>query len=205
MNPPVSVPALFAQAMELDAEARRAWLARLHREDERLASEIEGLLAAFPAGERRFDSPAWEREPALDIETPTPERVGPYPVLAEIGRGGMGRVFLADQAGEGFERQIALKVMATGGGGKDRSPLPRGSRILACLEHPGIARFYDAGRDGERHLVPGARVRRGRGSARLRATAARARNGFASFFRCSTRSSSPTAASSSTAISSRAT
>jgi eukaryotic-like serine/threonine-protein kinase len=144
------LPELFAVANELEGEARAAWLAELHRQDADLAREVEELLAAAPAGERLFDTPAWQRlPPGAGEEAPqAPEQVGPYRIRREIGHGGMGRVFLAEQEEEEFRRTVALKII-------ERRPFMaeetvrrfRGEvRILAGLDHPGIARFFDGGR-----------------------------------------------------------
>jgi tetratricopeptide (TPR) repeat protein len=158
VNPDPRLPDLFAHAVELDGAARASWLAELRREDEALAREVEELLASASAGERRFATPAWRtpvdgggRDEALP-----PERVGPYRIVREIGRGGMGRVFLAEHETPAFRRAVALKLLELRG---PFDPAVRGSseeaRILASLEHPGIARFYDAGRaeDGRAYLA----------------------------------------------------
>jgi len=152
------LPELFAQASELAGEARAAWLAELRGKDEALAREIEELLAASPAGEHRFATPAWERLPADEAEdaSPVPERIGPYRIRREIGRGGMGRVFLAEQEGPDFRRTVALKIIDRPAATEDAVRRFRDEvRILAGLEHPGIARFYDAGRaeDGSLFLA----------------------------------------------------
>jgi eukaryotic-like serine/threonine-protein kinase len=147
------LPELFAAASELEGETRVAWLAELRRQDETLAGEVEELLAAAPEGDQRFATPAWERLPPGESEAPmpeapVPEQVGSYRILREIGRGGMGRVFLAEQEEEEFRRTVALKII-------ERRPFMaeetvrrfRGEvRILAGLDHPGIARFFDGGR-----------------------------------------------------------
>jgi serine/threonine-protein kinase len=76
--------------------------------------------------------------------------VGPYRLIREIGRGGMGVVWLAERADGQHTRQVALKmplvehltwVLA--------ARFARERNILASLEHPGIARLYDAGVDAE--------------------------------------------------------
>jgi serine/threonine-protein kinase len=144
------LPELFAEASELEGPARAAWLEALRGTDEALARELEELLAAAPAGERRFATPAWENlPPAAEEGSPpaAPERVGPYRVVREIGRGGMGRVFLAEQEGAEFRRAVALKILDRPAPGEEAVRRFRDeARILAGLEHPGIARFYDAGR-----------------------------------------------------------
>ena len=143
------LPELFERATELRGAERSAWLADLRRTDPAVAREVEELLDAAPDGERLFDVPAWQR---LDLESAgtvslPPERVGPYRIVREIGRGGMGRVFLAEQEGGEFRRHVALKlldrpVLADDDVRRFRDEL----KILATLEHPGIARFLDGGR-----------------------------------------------------------
>lgn len=76
------------------------------------------------------------------------ERVGRYRVLAELGRGGMADVFLAERADGAFEQRVALKFPR--GGSADAEGLrrfERERRILATLEHPQVARLLDGGLD----------------------------------------------------------
>ncbi len=145
------LPDLFARASELAGAERQAWLEDLRREDPSLAREIEELLAAASQGERQFAKPALDRlTPAGRSPAILPERVGPYSIMREIGRGGMGRVFLAEQEEEEFHRRVALKVIARPGFADENVRRFRDEvRILATLEHPGIARFLDGGRDSD--------------------------------------------------------
>ena len=142
------LPDLFARASELEGDARAAWLADLRRAEPGLARDIEELLVSAAAGERRFETPAWDLEtgggePGAAVP---PASVGPFRIVREIGRGGMGRVFLAEQETENFRRKVALKILDRPGAGNQASRRFREeARILAALEHPGIARFYDAG------------------------------------------------------------
>jgi serine/threonine-protein kinase len=75
------------------------------------------------------------------------EVVGPYRLLHEIGRGGMGSVWLAERSDGSFKRQVALKLprLAWGAGLAER--MAREREIGALLEHPAIGRMYDAGLD----------------------------------------------------------
>ena len=142
------LPDLFARASELEGDARAAWLADLHRAEPGLAREIEDLLASAAAGAMRFETPAWEWETAGGEPggAVPPASVGPFRIVREIGRGGMGRVFLAEKETENFRCKVALKLLDRPGAGKEGSRRFREeARILAALEHPGIARFYDAG------------------------------------------------------------
>jgi len=78
-----------------------------------------------------------------------PERIGRYRILKEIGRGGFGRVYLAEQ--ESPKRMVAVKVLRVGFSGTDARRLVFEAEALARLDHPGIARVYESGTcdDGE--------------------------------------------------------
>lgn len=89
------------------------------------------------------------REPAGDRE-----RIGPFQLLCELGRGGQGVVYLA--LDEALQRQVAVKVLAasvlaTASGAHLR--LAREAEALARLEHPGLARIHATGRDGDRTWI----------------------------------------------------
>jgi serine/threonine-protein kinase len=74
------------------------------------------------------------------------ERIGAYVVEREIGRGGMGAVYLAERADGQFEKQVAIKVLKRGTDTEEvlqRFATER--RIVARLDHPNIARLLDAG------------------------------------------------------------
>jgi eukaryotic-like serine/threonine-protein kinase len=146
-SPDPRLPELFAQARERSGAERDAFLGALRSEDPALASAVEELLSVEGAGEARFAEAIWGFS---EEATALPPRVGAYRIEREIGRGGMARVFLAVQEEEDFQRTVALKLL-------DRPVLAEESqrrfgdevRILASLEHPGIARFYDGGRTAE--------------------------------------------------------
>ena len=140
--------ALFGRAVELDAAERARLLAEVGAADAELAGRLERLLAAESAGGAGvLDRSPWQAlrdEGAAGDEVP--EQLGAYRIVRELGRGGMGRVFLAEQRGLDFTRLVALKVVAPGVAGPEVERRFREERrILAGLEHPGIARLYDAG------------------------------------------------------------
>lgn len=84
-------------------------------------------------------------EEALDAGGPL-ERVGPFRIVRELGRGGMGTVLLGERDDGQFEQSVAIKVLHPGlAVGAARETLVRERRILARLEHPRIARMYDGG------------------------------------------------------------
>ncbi len=74
------------------------------------------------------------------------QTIGPYRVVGQVGRGGMGAVYLAQRADQQFEKQIAIKVMRAGLDTPELRERFRTERqILARLEHPNIARLLDGG------------------------------------------------------------
>ena len=147
MNLDPRLPDLFAEALELEGAAREGYLLRLEEESPALAAEVRSLLERGAAGAHRFAGSVWDRiAPEVDSAALLPESIGPYRIVSEIGRGGMGRVFLAEEVREAFTRQLALKVIDRPWGAPDRLRRFRSEvRILASLEHPGIARFLDGG------------------------------------------------------------
>jgi len=85
-----------------------------------------------------------------------PAEVAGYRVLREIGRGGMGAVYLARREKDDFQHDVAIKVVSAGAASdrlKDRLKAER--RILAALKHPHIAQLYDGGEteDGAPYFV----------------------------------------------------
>ena len=81
--------------------------------------------------------------PGSDFEE---THIGPYRILRLLGEGGMGRVYLAERADKAYEKQVAIKVLAqrmVAGALQRRFAYEK--HILASLEHPNIARLFDAG------------------------------------------------------------
>lgn len=114
--------------------------------------EVEELLQAGEFSRTPLDSPL-----LADLQDETlPERIGPFRIVRELGRGGMGQVFLAEQLGDGFSRRAAIKRLAKANGPQSSERrFAEEVRILAGLEHSGIARFLDTGHDtvAGRYLV----------------------------------------------------
>ena len=76
---------------------------------------------------------------------PIPDRVGPYQLLDEIGRGGMGVVFRAQRADGQFEQHVAVKLLSHTGSSTLYKRFLDERQILANLSHPNIARLLDGG------------------------------------------------------------
>jgi eukaryotic-like serine/threonine-protein kinase len=140
---------LFNAAVECAPDERAALLAEACADDATLRREVEVLLAADAEAGSFINTPAaalLERLAAERSLMAEGERVGAYEVRGEIGRGGMGAVYLAVRADDLFEKRVALKLIKRGMDTDDILRRFRHERqILAALEHPHIARLYDGG------------------------------------------------------------
>lgn len=142
-----AVSQLLDQALALPVSEREAWLAALPAEHQGHRDTLRDVLAQEAQLDTDSRLEAMPRLPTDDGVAHADDRVGPYRLLREIGGGGMGSVWLAERADGAYHRQVALKLprLAWGGGLVDR--MARERDIGARLEHPHIARLYDAGVD----------------------------------------------------------
>ncbi len=88
--------------------------------------------------------------------SPPPSHIGPWRLIEPLGVGGMGTVYLAERDDQEYERRAAIKIIRAGVEGRAVIRRFRAERqILASLDHPNIARMYDAGTlpDGRPYLV----------------------------------------------------
>ncbi|MFQ5572464.1 MAG: serine/threonine protein kinase, partial [Rhodothermales bacterium] len=141
---------LFAAALDHPPEERTAFIDRACTGNPALRDELESLLRAYHASEHYLEAIDADRARAL-IESVgelvcEEQRIGPYQVVRELGRGGMGAVFLAERADGQFEQQVALKLIKRG---MDSDAILRRflreRQILAHLRHENIARLLDGG------------------------------------------------------------
>ncbi|MBX3606611.1 MAG: protein kinase [Piscinibacter sp.] len=143
--------ALLDEALALPAAQRDAWLAALPETGAGLRDTLRELLAAqagIETGDFLQTLPRLEAAPPSTIDEPAAGlRVGPYELVSELGHGGMGSVWLAERADGQLKRRVALKLPRLAWGAGLAQRLARERDILASLEHPHIARLYDAGVD----------------------------------------------------------
>jgi len=148
---------LLDEALPLDEAGRRVWLEALPAEYKELFAPLRhALLPGIhdPPGEQNFGTFLESRDEAYvpgrapDTGLTPGARVGPYELIRLLGAGGMAEVWLAKRADGVFKREVALKLPSHT---RVRSDLEqrfaRERDILASLEHPHIARLYDAGID----------------------------------------------------------
>ena len=139
------VKTVLASLLETDPSQRAAELDRLCGSDSELRSSVESLLALEQKADALLDS-AGAPGAAWRAEAPAPETIGAYRVVKEIGRGGMGVVYLGERADGQYRKQVAIKLItAAHPDAQTGRRFERERQILAQLEHPGIARLLDGG------------------------------------------------------------
>ena len=132
---------VFHATLERSPSERWDFLVAECGDDGALRAEVASLIAGHEGHGFVGELP---QEGSLDESKP--ERIGAYRLIRRIGEGGMGSVFLAERQGPGFTQTVALKLIPGGIHNPrldDRLCVER--RILARLEHPGIARLVDGG------------------------------------------------------------
>ncbi|HEU5245795.1 MAG TPA: protein kinase [Candidatus Udaeobacter sp.] len=137
---------ILADALEhTSSEERTAVLRQSCADDTALLLEAEKLLAYDTTVFEEFAQFAATRL-RHNGRGRIGERIGAYAIVAELGRGGMGAVYLAERADGQFEKRVAIKVLKRG---TDTDEVLRRFRIerqiLAKLDHPNITRLLDAG------------------------------------------------------------
>ena len=140
---------IFLDALEIaSSEARRAYLDDKCTGDQPLRAEVEELLRHHAQIGPSSDQPAVDETQApLRIERPGTV-IGPYKLMEQIGEGGMGLVFVAEQH-EPVRRKVALKLIKPGMDSRQIIARFEAERqALALMDHPNIARVLDAGTIG---------------------------------------------------------
>jgi hypothetical protein len=140
------VQELFHIALEQDPAKREAFLDQACGDDRALRQEVSSLIAAHQKGgsfleTREYESDSQKKARAAALHAPG-QSVGPYRIVRQIGRGGMGVVYLAEDTRLG--RQVALKALSPEWlGDKEREQRLRlEARAAAALSHPSIATVY---------------------------------------------------------------
>jgi serine/threonine-protein kinase len=157
---------VFEDVVELEPAERATRIDALAAGDPQMAAAVRELLSAdaraqsFLSHPEDLLLPSSASDAAESVEDRVTDRrgeiVGAYRLIEPLGRGGMGEVYLGDRADGRFEQKVAVKLVKRG---MDTAEIlrrfSRERRILARLEHPGIARLLDAGEtpDGRPYFV----------------------------------------------------
>ena len=142
---------IFHGALAQPAHERRAWLERACEGDRGLLQEAETLLQSLDSAGGFLEEPA--TLDSTDAEMlPPGTQLGPYRLVEEIGRGGMGVVYLAEDSRLG--RRVAVKALPSEVAANDelRQRLRREARAAATISHPAVATIY-ALEEIDEHLI----------------------------------------------------
>src|SRR5687767_8626781 len=158
---------VFQAAVDMPPAERAHFVDERCGSDAELKVEVEKLLASDDSADDFIESPIWtdsrflntsaKKELSSSIDSDNGDRdgllgkqVGVYRLTREIGRGGMGAVYLAERADGEFQQRVAIKLIKRG---MDSDFIIRRFRherqILASFEHPFIARLLDGGTTSE--------------------------------------------------------
>ena len=138
-NPPTPRQ-LFNEVVDLDADQREARLAEWIDRAPTLVSAVRKLLAADASAGTFLAGAA-----VVPTTAPLLRHVGPYKLLQEIGEGGFGTVYLAEQVSP-VRRRVAVKIVKPGMNSRQVIARFEAERqALAMMDHPNIARVFDAG------------------------------------------------------------
>ena len=148
---------VFQSVLDLAPEARVRRLEEACAGDVELRQAVEQLLSDDASSLDLLEKPAWQA-PGLEPTVPEPStesllagrRIGAYRLVRQLGRGGMGTVYLAERADGAFRQLTAVKLVKRG---MDTdfilSRFRQERQILAALNHPYIARLLDGGATAE--------------------------------------------------------
>ncbi len=141
---------IFVAALNLAPDQWDAHLAEACGKDGELRSRVRDLLDANAAVGSFLESPASSSVATVDepIREGPGTIIGPYKLLEQIGEGGMGLVFMAEQQ-QPVRRKVALKILKPGMDTRQVIARFEAERqALALMDHPNIARVLDAGETG---------------------------------------------------------
>jgi tetratricopeptide (TPR) repeat protein len=142
------INALLEVAQTLPQAERDAWLATLPPHQQPFVDTVRDMLGRVARETDTFLFQPVDAFLAAAMHADEPQAgvdIGPYRLLRELGSGGMATVWLAERSDGLLRRQVALKLPHVGWGPRFAQRMSLEREILAGLEHPRIARLYDAG------------------------------------------------------------
>ncbi len=154
-NRQARIESVYQSALDAPASERASLVKRECAGDDDLCRQVLALLAHYDAAVAEF---------GVDEQPQLPETINGFRIIEILGEGGMGTVYLAEQS-EPMKRLVALKVAKSGDGSREilaRFQVER--QALAVMDHPGIARVFEAGATPEGHpffameYVPGSSI-----------------------------------------------
>ena len=142
---------VLGTALDLPEHERAAFLDSVCAESPELRAEVDSLLNAGRNATRFIETPGVaEHGHVFDEAVPdSGAAIGVYRVESQLGRGGMGIVYLASRSDGTYRRKVAIKVLTPGKGEGYKLALERflrEARAAAALDHPNIVRICDVAR-----------------------------------------------------------
>ena len=149
--------AALDELLALPPTQRTAAIARIAGDDAAFARELSSLVAQLDGDDPLLDRPAADMLAGAAVAAPGlagGTRLGPWRIVALLGRGGMGEVYRAERADGQFEQQVAIKLMRLDAA-LQAARFRAERQIVARLDHPGIARLLDGdvSADGRPYMV----------------------------------------------------
>ena len=140
---------LFDQAMDLEGDAREAFLDEIAGECSETAQKIRKLISEYEDRRSFFEQPLVPKFMNLLVEDKDSafqgRRLGSYRLTEPLGKGGMGEVWLGVRDDGTHQREVAIKMLTRIHFKDFRRRFENEQQILAGLSHPNIARLYDSG------------------------------------------------------------
>ncbi len=140
---------IYEQALPISGADREAYLREACQDEKNIREEIERLLNAHDKIPEWLDRPVLGAERTFATFDPPKlegRSLSGYTLMREVGRGGMGSVFLAERSDQTFHRKVAIKLILPPTGSPDViARFHQERQILASLDHPNIAKLLDAG------------------------------------------------------------
>src|SRR5262245_4706672 len=147
-RPVADIEAIFFEARQKQGQERVAYLDEVCGDDQLLRRRLEQFLQAQAEIGSFLNAPAPEFVATVDVPSVTEQAgtvIGPYKLLEQIGEGGFGVVFMAEQQ-QPVRRKVALKVLKPGMDTRQVVARFEAERqALALMDHPNIARVFDGG------------------------------------------------------------
>jgi len=148
---------LFHEAAGLGSQERADFMAQIRSSDPELVAAVKSLIAAHEGPDSLLDAPAYEAAAELIAEAQPAlaagQVVGHYQVIAPLGKGGMGEVYLASDTR--LDRKVALKLLPAGlTGDKDRlRRFIQEAKTASALNHPNIITIHEIGQADGAHFI----------------------------------------------------
>ena len=140
------IESIFEAAIDLSPADRARCLADRCGSDQRLRAEVDAMIAAHERAEGLLEGDVAGAAARALRDVERGRRIGPYRVLREVGRGGMGVVYLAERDDGQYRQRVAVKLIRAGPDADElRQRFFAERQILASLKHRGIAQLLDGG------------------------------------------------------------